>query len=172
MITKDNESICQLTNLGQLHEKNTPFEFTRQVILRSIWNNTRRLKYVINYMLHLRKKTLLATAKITNLDIQPGDYVKVKSKDEIKALINARNELKGCTFMDEMWVYSGTTQRVFKRVERFMDERDYRVKRANGLVLLENVYCEGTGILGRCDRSCFFFWREEWLEKIEPILGI
>jgi hypothetical protein len=26
--------------------------------------------------------------------------------------------------------------------------------------------CQGTKDFGRCDRSCFFFWREEWLEKL------
>jgi len=29
------------------------------------------------------------------------------------------------------------------------------------------VYCQGTPDLGRCDRSCFYFWREEWLEKLD-----
>jgi hypothetical protein len=166
MNNQDQSKICQLTHLDQFHEKGTLFENLWQVILRSIWNNGRRIKYVFKYMVHLRRKTYQAAIKISTEEIQPGDYVKVKSKEEIKAIINARDEFKGCTFMEEMWIYAGTTQRVFKRVERFMDERDFRVKRSNGLFILENVFCEGTGILGRCDRSCFFFWRAEWLEKI------
>jgi len=28
------------------------------------------------------------------------------------------------------------------------------------------LHCQGTSDYGRCDRSCFYFWREEWLEKI------
>jgi hypothetical protein len=51
-------------------------------------------------------------------------------------------------------------------VERFVDERDYRVKKASGVVLLEGSLCQGTELYGPCDRSCFFFWREEWLEKV------
>jgi hypothetical protein len=27
--------------------------------------------------------------------------------------------------MEEMWPFCGTTQKVFKRVEKFLDERDY-----------------------------------------------
>jgi hypothetical protein len=63
--------------------------------------------------------------------------------------------------------YCGTTQRVFRRMERFVDERDLRVKKSRGIVLLEGVMCEGTAEFGPCDRSCLVFWREEWLEKLE-----
>ena len=66
---------------------------------------------------------------------------------------------------NEMSKYCDTTQRVLKRMERFVDERDYKVKKSNGIVLLEGLNCQGTTDFGRCDRNCFFFWREEWLEK-------
>ena len=69
--------------------------------------------------------------------------------------------------MPEQEQYCGTTQRVHKRMERFVDERDLRVKRTKGIILLEGVMCQGTADFGSCDRSCFYFWREEWLEKIE-----
>jgi hypothetical protein len=95
-----------------------------------------------------------------------GDLVRVRSEQEIQATLNTWNELNGCMFMDAQWQYCGTTQRVLKPVERFVDERDYQVKKARGLVLLEGLICEGTPDYGRCDRSCFYFWREEWLEKI------
>ncbi len=98
--------------------------------------------------------------------LQPGDLVRIKSEEQIRATLGLWNELKGCTFMEEMWGYCGTTQRVLKRVERFMDERQYKIKKARGLVILENAICQGTIDFGPCDRSCFFFWREEWLEKI------
>jgi len=48
-------------------------------------------------------------------------------------------------------------------VQRFLDERDYRVKKARGIVLLEGLTCEGTRDYGPCDRNCYYFWREEWL---------
>ena len=48
----------------------------------------------------------------------------------------------------------------------FMDERDYKLKKARGVILLENLICNGTPTFGKCDRCCFLFWREEWLEKI------
>jgi hypothetical protein len=75
--------------------------------------------------------------------------------------------LRGCGFMPEMEKYCETNQKVFKIIQKFLDERDYLMKKCKGMVILENVFCEGTIDFGRCDRTCFFFWREEWLEKIE-----
>jgi hypothetical protein len=98
--------------------------------------------------------------------LMAGDMVRVRSKDEIEATLDHWRSFKGCAFLDEMVGYCGTNQRVLKRVERFIDERDYRLKRASGVVLLEGVICSGTRTTGRCDRACFFFWREEWLDKI------
>jgi hypothetical protein len=99
--------------------------------------------------------------------LKKGDLVKVRSKEEIMSTLDPFQELKGCAFLIEMHQYCGTEQRVFKPMERFMDERDYKVKKTRGLILLENNFCSGTPVFGKCDRSCFLFWREEWLEKIE-----
>jgi hypothetical protein len=66
-----------------------------------------------------------------------------------------------------MWQYCGQEFRVLKVMERFLDERDYKVKKVRNLVLLENVICHGTTVFGQCDRCCHLFWRSEWLEKIE-----
>jgi hypothetical protein len=92
-----------------------------------------------------------------------GQSVRVKTREEIQATLDSWNYLKGCGFMEEMWQYCGTRQRVLKPVRRFLDERDYRVKKARGIVLLEGVTCEGTRDYGPCDRNCYYFWREEWL---------
>jgi hypothetical protein len=99
--------------------------------------------------------------------LKAGDQVRVRPREEIEATLDFWGELRGCLFMESMAQYCGTIQRVLKPVERFVDERDYRVKRAKGLILLEGLICEGTPDYGRCDRACFYFWREEWLEKID-----
>lgn len=99
--------------------------------------------------------------------LRAGDMVRVRTREEIEATLNHWGQLKGCMFMPEMLPYCGTTQRVLRRVERFVDERDYRVKRCKGIVFLEGLHCQGTSDFGRCDRMCLYFWREEWLEKID-----
>jgi hypothetical protein len=99
--------------------------------------------------------------------LSAGDIVRVRPREEIEATLSPFQDYKGCTIIEDMWQYCGTTQRVLKPVRRFVDERDYSVKRASGVVLLEGLICQGTEYFGPCDRSCFYFWREEWLERVE-----
>lgn len=107
-----------------------------------------------------------AAAKLAEASFKAGDWVRVRTIEEIRTTLNAENWLRGCKFMPEMEQYCGTTQRVFKPVNQFLNECDYTVRKAKGLVLLENVYCQGVAWAGPCDRSCFYFWRVEWLENI------
>jgi len=125
---------------------------------------------LINWFYRLTGRSSKPSAPPTNVSsthLKAGDLVRVRSQEEIEATLNHWRQLRGCTFMPEMVEYCGTTQRVHKFMERFVDERDLRVKRCNGIILLEGVLCQGTADFGRCDRSCFIFWREEWLEKID-----
>ncbi len=90
--------------------------------------------------------------------LEAGDWVMVRSLEDIQKTLNRFKELKGCAFLEDMKQYCGTQQRVLKVMERFLDERDYQVKKAKGIVLLDGVYCQGTPVFGRCDRSCLSFW--------------
>lgn len=108
-----------------------------------------------------------STNVVAKTPLQGGDLVRVRDREVIEGTLNQWRQHKGCAFMGEMWQYCGTVQRVMKRVQRFVDERDAQVHKTSGIVLLENVICQGTADYGPCDRSCFYFWREEWLEKIE-----
>lgn len=109
--------------------------------------------------------------QVNDVDVQPGkltvgDWVRVRSWEEIQPMLDPFNETRGCAFLEDMRKYCGTKQRVLKSMERFLDERDYKVKKVRGVILLENVICNGTPAFGKCDRCCFLFWREEWLERI------
>ncbi len=123
--------------------------------------------------LGLRKKKALPipVSGDPTAHLQAGDWVRVRSQAEIEATLDPFKELKGCAFLEYMAPYCGTIQRVLKPVERFLDERDYKVKKSNGVILLENNICQGTPVFGRCDRGCHLFWREEWLEKVEGPAG-
>lgn len=98
--------------------------------------------------------------------LKSGDLVRVKSMEEIETTFDNRRSTKGCGFMDCQTKYCGTVQVILNPLERFVDERDMHMKKVKGIVLLEGVICDGTIRMGRCDRHCFTFWREEWLEKI------
>jgi hypothetical protein len=113
-----------------------------------------------------------ASPQIAEKDFAPaipfaqGDLVRVRSHEEILSTLDPFKELKGCAFLPSMARYCGTQQRVLRSMRFFMDERDYKLKKARGVILLENIICNGTATFGECDRCCFLFWREEWLEKI------
>jgi hypothetical protein len=100
-------------------------------------------------------------------ELLPGDDVFILSEEEIRKTLNRWNGLRGCVFMEEMWAFCGTKQRVLKRVNTFLDERDYKMKKCKNTFILEGVMCNGTKDFGVCDRSCFFFWRQEWLRKAD-----
>lgn len=110
---------------------------------------------------------IAAKAFAHSVPLKEGDRVRVRSLEEIESTLDPYKELKGCAFLHQMHPYVGTEQKVFKLMQRFLDERDYKVKKTKGLILLENNFCNGTPAFGACDRSCFLFWREEWLIKSE-----
>ncbi|MEN6462563.1 MAG: hypothetical protein ABFC94_14500 [Syntrophomonas sp.] len=102
--------------------------------------------------------------------LKAGDWVRVRLEDEITATLDQNGKFKGCGFMKNNGqnIYCGSEQRVHSIVNLFIDERDMsKARKAKGLVMLEGVMCEGGQGIGRCDRSCLMFWREEWLQKIE-----
>jgi hypothetical protein len=134
-----------------------------------VWQRRNRIKRIVKRRIGYMKNFFgpdkdVAHAGPAAARIEAGDIVRVRSREEIGLTLNRWNQLKGCSFMEEMWPYCGTTQRVLKRVERFLDERDYLLKKCNGIVILDGVFCQGTRDFGACDRTCYFFWREEWLE--------
>ena len=142
------------------------------IIWQRLWRLKRIIRRRIRFLHHFifRRRVGLAVTGVPpeaeQEKLKPGDQVRVRSLKEIEATLDGWNQLKHCAFMDEMVPYCGTRQTVLKPVRKFLDERDYLVKKCGGLVVLNGVLCEGTRDFGACDRSCFFFWREEWLERI------
>ena len=56
------------------------------------------------------------------LDLRPGDYVRIKSKEEIVATLDDTNCNRGLLFDGEMASYCGRTARVQGRVNRLIEE--------------------------------------------------
>ena len=160
---------CQIYTLGRMSEPLGRFERIWQLRYRLRHTIKRRLRYIRNWLFRGKYERSVSSSSDAYTEseiLRAGDLVRVKSRGDIQATLDRWNRLKGCDMMEEMWPYCGTSQRVFKRVEKFLDERDYRIKRCSGIVLLEGLMCEGTVDFGPCDRSCYYFWREEWLEKM------
>ncbi len=108
------------------------------------------------------------TAKELYMDIKAGDRVRVKLREEIESTLDHDGKLKGCGFLKPMGEFCGRELTVAKRLERFFDERQWKMLKCKNIVLLEEARCDGSGHPDTqgCDRMCLFFWRTEWLERI------
>ena len=106
--------------------------------------------------------------KQRNSFLNAGDMVQILSFDEIRKTLDENSRTQGLMFMPAMRKFCGTKRKVMKRVNYMFDERALKMRKIKNVVILEGVICEGEDIFSRegCDRSCFFFWKEAWLEKI------
>lgn len=100
-------------------------------------------------------------------DLQPGELVRIKSKDEIMKTLNKDLLNRGMGFEEEMSRYCGHEARVLRRVDRCIDEKTGRLLHMkNPCIVLENIVCAGAYNVN-CPRSIYSFWREIWLERVE-----
>jgi hypothetical protein len=96
-----------------------------------------------------------------------GQLITVRSIDEILATLDNTRRCGGCAFLPGMEQFCGKTFTIKKVVRSFFDERRWRMLKCRNTVILDEVYCDGSGNHDTqgCDRMCFYFWRTEWLEK-------
>jgi hypothetical protein len=100
------------------------------------------------------------------LDLQPGELVEIKSKEEILATLDETGHNRGLRFDVEELKYCGTRARVLRRVNRIVDENTGKMLRLpNDCVILEGVICPGD-YHQYCPRSIYPFWREIWLRRV------
>ena len=131
---------------------------------RGLMGTLERLRCVWNRK--LGRKTVSAPRSDDVLVLRPGELVEVKSEHEIREMLDENGAFHGLVFLDEMSGHCGKQFRVHKRLERMLLEESKEFRRLKNTVLLEGVQCQGTGI--GCDRSCYLFWREAWLKRVEP----
>ncbi len=171
---------CQIPCLPRIADG--PAEVSSQSLVKRLkrllarpWNYyvKKWLKRILSFLMDIRvlltRRDASQPLRVEGVQVvhfKAGDRVRVKTFEQIQATLNPWKELKGCAFLHEMRQFCGTEQRILQPLEVFLDERDYKVKKCRGVVLLEGVICHGTPVFGRCDRCCHLFWREEWLEPI------
>ena len=122
-----------------------------------------------------RAKGMIGKKRPTPLEelrLRPGEWVQVKSLNEISATLDRHNKNRGLEFSRYMIPFCGGTYRVSARMENFIDERTGQVRRLERTVLLAGVTCGGETTSGPCRRAEYLYWREIWLRRTEaPIAG-
>jgi hypothetical protein len=110
---------------------------------------------------------------VEKLDLQPGEWVQVRSKEEILTTLMPHGHNRGLWFDREMAAYCGGIFRVEQRITRFIDDMrsDGRMVELNSdAVTLESVVCSGELSTRRwfCPRQITPYWRECWLKRVDP----
>jgi hypothetical protein len=112
--------------------------------------------------------------KTATLDLQPGDWVRVRTREEIEPTLNNKGRNRGLWFDREMLRLSGQVFRVHSRVDRLIHEVEgTMIEITSDCVTLEGAECSGQHSVGRwfCPRAIPPYWREAWLERVEAPAG-
>lgn len=139
--------------------------------LRWCYETFQRLWGGLPYPRRWGKLPLGARTPSLELNLQAGDWVRVKSYDEILATCTNDNRNRGMGFDGEMMPYCGHTYRVHKRVTQILNEKTGRMMTMKTpCIILENVVCQGRYSTCRmfCPRAIYPYWREIWLERVSP----
>jgi hypothetical protein len=103
------------------------------------------------------------------LDLLPGERVRVRDYAEILATLDESSRNKGLYFDAEEVPFCGKEFTVRRRVKRIVNEQtgalmEFRTES----VILDGVYCKAKFSSKRlfCPRAIYPMWREVWLERV------
>jgi hypothetical protein len=100
-------------------------------------------------------------------ELRAGEWVQVRSKEEILETLDKMGQLDGLPFMPEMFAFCGKRYRVFKRAHKTCDPPNgIAGRRMLNAVHLEDIRCNGDAH-GGCEARCLVFWKEAWLKKVD-----
>jgi hypothetical protein len=103
----------------------------------------------------------------SNSRLHAGEWVEVRSKEEILQTLNERGELEALPFMPEMFRYCGKRFAVYKSAHKTCDPPNgIGGRRMSNAVHLEGLRCDGQAH-GGCQAGCLIFWKKAWLKKVD-----
>jgi hypothetical protein len=101
-----------------------------------------------------------------SLNLQPGELVEVKTREEIAATLDTEGRNKGLHIDHEQLRHGGRRFRVLTRVDRIILETTGEMKEIRDTVILEGGACEGL-CRRACSRNSYPMWREAWLKRVK-----
>lgn len=97
--------------------------------------------------------------------LRAGDWVEVRTKQEILQTLDRSGRLDGMPFMPQMFSYCGQRFRVHRSAHKTCDP----VYTGGGRRLPNTVHldvrCDGKAY-GGCQVGCLLFWKEAWLKSV------
>lgn len=103
----------------------------------------------------------------SSLNLKAGEWVEVRSREEVLATLDQDGCLESLPFMPEMFAYCGQRLRVYKRAHKTCDTINFTGgRRMHQAVHLADIRCDGAAH-GGCQAGCLIFWKEAWLKRVE-----
>ena len=101
-----------------------------------------------------------------SLNLRVGEWVEVRSAEEILATLDDRQSIDALPFMPEMLRHCGKKFRVSASAHKTADTIElFSIRRMANAVHLEDLRCDGAAH-GGCQGGCLFFWKESWLKRV------
>jgi len=171
-------SVCQSVNLLEATSHIRKWDFRQYIwdMTSGTYKPSERVHSILN-SLSLRIQRLLVGEKppllggrlkrtpSATLNLQPGEPVEVKSKEEILATLDFMGRNRGLYFTPEMVKYCGKKLRVLKQLDKMVNEKTGELRKISNTVLLQGSTCDGKAH-GGCQRLCYCLWREIWLTRV------
>jgi len=140
----------------------TPWQVFKAIAINSYNMITRRTGgHEFGSIVGIQGKTPTMT-----LGLQRGEMVQIKSKEEIRATLDANAKNRGLQIDYELLRHAGKQFRVLRRVNRIILETTGKMKEIRNTVLLDNGGCEGL-CRRACARTSHPMWREAWLKRVD-----
>jgi hypothetical protein len=102
------------------------------------------------------------------LNLQSGEWVEVKSMQNIIETLNERGDNRGLHFSDDMRLWCGRRCRVKGRLDKIIVDGTGQMRELHNTVCLEGSTC-GCSYMGSCMDGCargeLTYWREIWLRR-------
>lgn len=97
-----------------------------------------------------------------------GDWVEVRSKEEILATLDEHGCVEKLPFMPEMLRFCGQRFRVSAVAHKTCDtaRQTWKGRRLQTTVHLIGARCDGSAH-GGCQAECNLFWKDEWLKPVD-----
>jgi len=98
--------------------------------------------------------------------LRAGEWVEVRTREEILATLDGQGCLDGMPFMPEMLAFCGRRFRVFKRAHKTCDTVNKTGgRRVASAVHLDELRCDGAAH-GGCQAGCLLFWKDAWVKPL------
>ena len=136
----------------------------KRIILLSV-SLARHIKKLFRVQLPNRLISHLDKTPSIDFSLQPGDWVEIKSMDEIMATLDGSGKNRGLGFTKEMKKFCGRKYSVLRPVDQIIIEGTGETRILSHTVILDSVNCDGQPHFG-CARNCYLMWRKIWLKKV------